>query len=101
MLLFYCAHCTKVIAADNSESTGQIVDRLDEHITRCGSATFTYEGTSNIARRRLGDLRLFLEERPAGKMRLQRFAKTHDPEIREEIYRLARLLGEMEKLEKR
>ena len=71
MLLFYCAHCAKMIAADDSESNGQIVDRLDEHITKCSSATFTYEGTSNVARRRLGDLGSFLEERPAG-IRLQR-----------------------------
>jgi hypothetical protein len=71
MLLFYCAHCAKMIAADDSESTGQIVDRLDEHITECPAATFTYEGTSNVARRRLGDLRLFFEGRPAGKIRLQ------------------------------
>jgi len=71
MLLFYYAHCAKMIAAADSESTDQIVDRLDEHITKCPSATFTYEGTSNVARQRLGGLRSFLEERPAGKIRLQ------------------------------
>jgi hypothetical protein len=70
MLLFYCTHCAKMVAADDSESTGEIVDRLDEHITKCPSATFTYEGTSNVARRRLGNLRSFLEELPAGKIRL-------------------------------
>jgi hypothetical protein len=72
MLLFYCTHCAKMIAADDSESTRQIVDRLDEHITKCPSVTFTYEGTSNVARRRLGDLRSFFLERPAGKIRLHR-----------------------------
>jgi hypothetical protein len=71
MLLFYCTHCNEVIGADDSESTGEIVDRLDEHITKCPSATFTYQGTSNVARRRLSDLRSFLEGRPAGKIRLQ------------------------------
>jgi hypothetical protein len=70
MLLFYCTHCAKMIAADDSESTNQIVDWLDEHITECPSATFTYEGISNVARRRLGDLRSFFEERPAGKIGL-------------------------------
>jgi hypothetical protein len=71
MLLFYCAHCAKMIAADDFESINQIVDRLDEHITECPSAaTFTYEGTTNVGRRRLSDLRSFLEERPGGKMRL-------------------------------
>ena len=56
MLLFYCTHCAKMIAAVDSESTRQIDARLDEHIIECPSATFTYEGTSNVARRRLGDL---------------------------------------------
>ena len=51
MLLFYCTHCNKMIADDDSESTGQIVDRLDKHITKCHPATFSYEGTSNVARR--------------------------------------------------
>jgi len=71
MLLFYCIHCNKMIAADDSESTRKIVDRLDEHITECPLATFTYEGTSNVARWRIGGLRSFLEdERLAGKIRL-------------------------------
>jgi|RhiMetdeSRZDD1v2_1073273.scaffolds.fasta_scaffold3248446_1 hypothetical protein len=56
MLLFYCTQCPKMIAADDSESTHRIVDRLDDHIKECPSATFTCEGTSNVARRRLGDL---------------------------------------------
>ena len=70
MLIFYCTSCNETIAAADSESTDQIVDRLDEHITKCPPATFTYEGTSNVARRRLGGLRSFLEERPTGKIRL-------------------------------
>ena len=70
MLLFYCTDCKEMITADDSESTGEIVDRLDEHLTECTSVTFTYEGTSNVARRRLGGLRSFLEECPAGKIRL-------------------------------
>jgi hypothetical protein len=61
-----------MIAAVDSESTDQIVNRLDGHITKCPFATFTYEGTSNVARRRLGDLRSFFEERAAGKIRLHK-----------------------------
>jgi hypothetical protein len=72
MLLFYCTDCAQMIAAADSESTRQIGDRLDEHITKCPSATFTYEGTSNVARRRLSDLRSFFGERPTGKIRLHR-----------------------------
>ena len=35
MLLFYCAHCAKMVTADDDESLNQIVDWLDEHITKC------------------------------------------------------------------
>ena len=72
MLLFYCTHCAKMIATDDSESTDQIVDWLDEHIAKCPSATFTYDGTTNVARRRIGGLRSLLEERPTDKIRLRR-----------------------------
>jgi hypothetical protein len=66
MLIFYCTDCKKMITAADYESTDEIVDRLDEHLT------FTYEGTSGVARRRLGDLRSFLEgERLADKIRLR------------------------------
>ena len=61
MLLFYCIDCKRIIFADDSESTDQIVDRLEEHLTQCPTAAFTYEGTSGIARRKLGNLRSFLE----------------------------------------
>jgi hypothetical protein len=46
MLLFYCTDCKKMITGEDSESTDQIVDRLEEHLTTCPLATFTYEGTS-------------------------------------------------------
>ena len=72
MLLFYCAHCAKMVTADDDESLNQIVDWLDEHITKCLLATFTYEGTTNVARRRIGGLRSFLEEHPTDKIRLHR-----------------------------
>jgi hypothetical protein len=50
-----------MIIAEDSESTDKIVDRLDEHVTKCPLATFAYEGTSGIARRKLGGLQSFLE----------------------------------------
>jgi hypothetical protein len=72
MLIFYCTDCKKMITAADHESTDEIVDRLDEHLTKCPLPTFTYEGTSGVARRRLGDLRSFLEgERLADKIRLR------------------------------
>ena len=73
MLIFYCTDCKEMITAADSESTDQIADKLDEHITKCPLARFTFEGTSGVGRRRIGGLRSFLEgERPAGKIRLQR-----------------------------
>ena len=53
MLLFYCAHCAKMVTADDDESLNQIVDWLDEHITKCPLATFTYEGTTTLPGREL------------------------------------------------
>jgi hypothetical protein len=71
MLLFYCSDCRKIITSDDSDSTDQILASLDEHLTKCPRATFTSEGTSGMARRKLGDLRSFLkEECPAAKIRL-------------------------------
>jgi hypothetical protein len=61
MLIFYCTDCKKMITGEDSESIDQIVDRLDEHLTKCPLSTFTHEGTSGIARRRLSGLRSFLE----------------------------------------
>ena len=72
ILLFYCSDCKKIITGGENDSTNQILDGLEEHLTKCPQATFTYEGTSGIARRRLGGLRSFLEsERLADKVRLR------------------------------
>ena len=36
MLIFYCTDfCKKMITAADYESTDDIVDRLDEHLTKC------------------------------------------------------------------
>jgi hypothetical protein len=77
MLLFYCSDCQKAIIVDDSESTDHIVGRLEDHLTNCPGATFTYEGTSGIARRKLGNLPAFLEgEHLADKIRLRSPAPT-------------------------
>ena len=71
MLIFYCTSCNETITAADSESTDQIVDRLDEHIKKCPPAAFTFEGTTGVATQRLDALRSFHEgERRAGKIRL-------------------------------
>jgi hypothetical protein len=61
MLLFYCTYCHEMLTGTDYESTDQIVDRLEEHLMKCPAATFSCEGTSGIARRKLGGLRTFLE----------------------------------------
>jgi hypothetical protein len=61
MLLFYCNYCHEMLTGTDYESTDQIVGRLGEHLIKCPAATFSCEGTSGIARRKLGDLRTFLE----------------------------------------
>jgi hypothetical protein len=63
MLLFYCTDCKEIITANDSESTDQIVDKLGNHVTNCPRAMFTCEGTSGIARWRLGGLRSLLESK--------------------------------------
>ena len=71
MLIFYCNHCNEIITGGDYESTDQIVDKLDKHIKKCATATFTFEGTTGVATQRLDALRLFHEgERHGGKTRL-------------------------------
>jgi hypothetical protein len=72
MLLFYCNYCHEMLTGTDYENTAQIVDRLEKHLLKCSTATFSYEGTSGIARRKLGGLRTFLEsERLVDRIRLR------------------------------
>jgi len=72
MLIFYCTDCKMMIFAGDSESTNQIVDKLEEHLKKCPTATFSYEGTSGIARQKLSGLQSCLEgERLADRIRLR------------------------------
>jgi len=71
MLIFYCNYCNEMLTGGDYESRDQIVDRLDEHIKKCPSAAFTFEGTTGVAMQRLDALRSCHEgERRAGKIRL-------------------------------
>jgi hypothetical protein len=57
MLKFHCTDCKETISAADDERAVEIVDKLDKHKTKCPLATFTYEGTTDIARQRLKALR--------------------------------------------
>jgi hypothetical protein len=70
MLIFHCSDCNDTMNADDHESPAQILGRLGEHVRKCPFATFTSEGTTDIARQRLENLRSVIESvRLAGKIR--------------------------------
>lgn len=68
MLIFHCSDCNETINSADDESVKQVFDRLDEHIAKCPLATFTFEGTTDVARQRVDNLRSVIK-RLAGKIR--------------------------------
>ena len=88
MLIFYCNYCNEMLTGGDYESTDQIVDRLDEHLTKCPLSTFTHEGTSGIARRRLSGLPSFLEG--------ERLAQLHSP-VPTEFEKLSERIAELKR----
>ena len=68
MLIFHCSDCKETINSADDESVKQIFDRLDEHVAKCPRATFTFEGTTDVARQRADNLRSVIK-RLAGKLR--------------------------------
>jgi hypothetical protein len=71
MLTFQCIDCNETINGDDYESADQIFGRLEDHVRKCCQATFTFDGTTDIARQRLGAWRSVLEkERLVGRLRL-------------------------------
>jgi hypothetical protein len=72
VLIFHCSNCNETIKSADDESTDQIFARLEEHVvTKCLLATFTFDGTTDIARQRVGAWRAVIErERLVGRLRL-------------------------------
>jgi hypothetical protein len=71
MLTFHCSACNETISGDDYESADQIFGRLEHHVTNCPPATFTFEGTTDVARRRVGAWRSVIEHaRLVGRLRL-------------------------------
>src|SRR5438132_2604526 len=72
MLIFHCSDCNETINSADYESADQIFARLEEHVvTKCFLANFTYDGTTDVARQRVGAWRSVIErERLVGVLRL-------------------------------
>ena len=71
VLIFHCSNCNETINSADDENTDQIFARLEEHVTKCLLATFTFDGTTDIARQRVGAWRAVIErERLVGRLRL-------------------------------
>ena len=65
---FPLSDCKETINSADDESVKQVFDRLDEHIAKCPLATFTFEGTTDVARQRADNLRSVIK-RLADKLR--------------------------------
>ena len=53
VLPFCCSGCNETINGGDYESADQIFARLQEHVTKCPVATFTFDGTTDVARQRV------------------------------------------------
>jgi hypothetical protein len=71
VLIFHCSDCNETINSAADESTDQIFARLAHVVTKCLPATFTFDGTTDVARQRVGAWRSVIErERLVGRLRL-------------------------------
>ena len=71
MLTFRCSDCNETINGGDYESADQIFARLEEHVKKCPEATFTFDGTTDVARQRVGAWRSVIEhEHLVGRLRL-------------------------------
>ena len=71
MLTFHCCDCDETLNGGDYESADEIFAGLDEHVRKCPEATFTFDGTTDVARQRLGAWRSVIEHaRLVGRLRL-------------------------------
>jgi len=72
VLFFSCTGCKETIRCPDHESVIEIFYLLVEHIKKCRQATFTCDGTTEAAAKRLNDLRSTIEaaERLGEKLQL-------------------------------
>ena len=60
-LTFCCSDRNETIYGGDYESADQIFARLEEHVKKCPLATFTFDGTTKVARQRVGAWRSVIE----------------------------------------
>ena len=53
VLTFCCSECYETINGGDYESADQIFGRLEDHEKKCPEATFTFDGTTDVAPRDL------------------------------------------------
>ena len=71
MLIFHCTDCKETINSADDESADQIFARLEEHAAKCLLATFTFDGTTDVGRQRVGAWRSVIEHaRLVGRLQL-------------------------------
>jgi hypothetical protein len=71
VLTFCCNDCNQTINGGDYESADQIFARLEEHVRKCPEATFTFDGTTDVALQRVSAWRSVIElERLVGRLRL-------------------------------
>jgi hypothetical protein len=71
VLTFCCSDCNETINGGDYESADQIFDRLEEHVRKCPEATFTFDGTTDVALQRVSAWRSVIEfERLVDRRRL-------------------------------
>jgi uncharacterized protein (DUF1810 family) len=70
MLTFHCSDCNETINCGDYESADQIFGRLEDHVKKCSEATFSFDGTTDVARQRVGAWRSVIEkEHLVGRLR--------------------------------
>jgi hypothetical protein len=70
MLIFNCTECKEQIICTDDEGPDQVYDRVGEHIDKCAEATFTFKGTTDVARDRAVLIRSGIKHDHIGKQRL-------------------------------
>jgi hypothetical protein len=72
VLTFCCSDCDETINGGDYESADQIFAKLEEHAEKCPAATFTFDGTTDVARQRVSAWRsVIAHERLVGRLRLR------------------------------
>ena len=53
MIVAICTRCNHRFSAADDESPSRIIDRLDEHITKCPQAAFTFDVDRRVGEQKI------------------------------------------------